>query len=44
MEEEEKQNKFQDWLERVKHPYRLVVMNNDTFEEVGCSVIPFMTT
>ena len=35
MEEEEKQNKFQDWLERVKHPYRLVVMNNDTFEEVG---------
>jgi murein DD-endopeptidase MepM/ murein hydrolase activator NlpD len=33
--EEKKQNKFQDWLERVKHPYRLVVMNNDTFEEVG---------
>lgn len=35
MEEEEQQNKFQNWLERVKHPYRLVVMNNDTFEEVG---------
>jgi len=33
--EEEEQNKFQNWLERVKHPYRLVVMNNDTFEEVG---------
>lgn len=35
MEEEEKQNRFQTWLEKVKHPYRLVVMNNDTFEEVG---------
>ena len=33
--EEEKQSKFQNWLEKVKHPYRLVVMNNDTFEEVG---------
>lgn len=35
MEEETTQNKFQAWLEKVRHPYRLVVMNNDTFEEVG---------
>lgn len=35
MKEEENQNKFQAWLERARHPYRLVVMNNDTFEEVG---------
>lgn len=35
MEEEIKQSRFKEWLERAKHPYRLVVMNHDTFEEVG---------
>lgn len=35
MEEENQQNRFQAWLEKVRHPYRLVVMNHDTFEEVG---------
>ncbi|MBK8491771.1 MAG: hypothetical protein IPL49_13015 [Saprospirales bacterium] len=23
------------WLERMKHTYRLVIMNNETFEEIG---------
>lgn len=33
MAENKKEEK--GWLERLKHTYRLVIMNNETFEEVG---------
>lgn len=29
------QDKEKSWIEKLKHTYRLVVMNNETFEEIG---------
>ena len=28
-------DKVKNWMERLKHTYRLVIMNNETFEEIG---------
>lgn len=32
---EEKTGRWQKWRENLKHTYRLVIMNDETFEEVG---------
>lgn len=34
-ETEKSQSRLQRWREKLKHTYRLVIMNNETFEEVG---------
>lgn len=34
-ETEKDQSRLQRWREKLKHTYRLVIMNNETFEEVG---------
>lgn len=32
---EKEKSRWEQWKERMKHTYRLVLMNNETFEEVG---------
>ena len=34
-ETEKNQSRLQQLREKLKHTYRLVIMNNETFEEVG---------
>ena len=36
---EEKTARWQKWRENLKHTYRLVVMQDETFEEVGSYIL-----